>query len=63
MQKLSLLTDEPIGEPGIVRPDGLGFSNYAQVLGNAITSTSGPFTIGVFGEWGSGKTRLIYAEF
>ena len=58
-EKLSLLSDLPIGEGKDITSDGLGFSVYAQVLRNAILSTPGPFTIGIFGEWGTGKTSLL----
>jgi hypothetical protein len=56
---LQLLTDQAVGEPGAVRGDGLGFETYATVLANASLGTPGPFTIGIFGEWGTGKTSLM----
>lgn len=62
MQKvnhLRLLTDEALGEGNDQELDGLGFSTYSRVLGDAAIGTSGPFTIGVFGEWGTGKTSLM----
>jgi hypothetical protein len=39
--------------------DRLGFAPMAQILVNVIRATSPPFTIGVFGAWGSGKTTLM----
>ena len=59
MDRLSLLTDQALGETDEQRPDGLGFDTYAQILADAAVGTKGPFTIGVFGEWGSGKTSLL----
>lgn len=48
-----------IDEDNNSRSDGLGFETYARVLGNAALGTQGPFTIGIFGEWGTGKTSLM----
>ena len=59
MEELRLLTDEAITGGGEGRQDGLGFSAYANVLASAAKGTDGPFTIGVFGEWGTGKTSLM----
>lgn len=59
MEKLTLLTDQPLGEGNALENDGLGFKSYAEVLGNAALGTPGPFTIGIFGEWGTGKTSLM----
>lgn len=57
---LSLITDLPLGEEGKkLAEDGLEFAVYAQVLGSSILSTPGPFTVGIFGEWGTGKTSLL----
>jgi hypothetical protein len=57
--ELRLIPDQAIGEPGGRGVDGLGFAAYAQVLASAARQTPGPFTIGVFGEWGEGKTSLL----
>ncbi|MGD2089124.1 MAG: P-loop NTPase fold protein [Candidatus Aminicenantes bacterium] len=59
MGKLILLSDQPIGHVGEHRNDGLGFKTYAQILSRAIVDTNGPFNIGIFGEWGVGKTSLM----
>ncbi len=59
MAKLTLLKDQPIGENGCKRLDGLGFEAYAESLKDSILNTEGPFTIGIFGEWGTGKTSLM----
>lgn len=53
---LKLVPDQEISEE---QSDGLGFSAYARVLAQSALDTSGPFTIGVFGEWGTGKTSLM----
>jgi KAP family P-loop domain len=39
--------------------DQLGFGPMAQILVDVIRATPPPFTIGVFGAWGSGKTTLM----
>lgn len=59
MSELKLLNDEALCEGDEEHEDGLGFSTYAQVLADAAVGTTGPFTIGVFGEWGTGKTSLM----
>src|ERR1700747_2273447 len=39
--------------------DRLGFQPMADILAEIIQETDPPFTIGIFGEWGSGKTTLM----
>ncbi|MEU4563070.1 P-loop NTPase fold protein [Actinoplanes sp. NPDC023936] len=56
--RVSLIPDQAIGESA-ARADGLGFRAYSRVLAAAASQTRGPFTIGVFGEWGMGKTSLM----
>ncbi len=56
VKPLHLLTDEPIGHH---EQDGLGMRQYADVIAGAALGTPGPFTIGVFGDWGQGKTSLL----
>lgn len=52
-----LVSDAPARRAG----DGLGFVQYVGPLARVIASsgTETPFTIGVFGPWGSGKTSLL----
>ena len=57
--ELRLIADQAIGEAHARQADGLGFDAYAQVLAQSALDTPGPFTIGVFGEWGTGKTSLM----
>jgi hypothetical protein len=55
----SILSDSPKSEPG---EDLLGIAEYAQGLANLIRGAhepSMPFTIGIYGEWGSGKTTFV----
>ncbi len=64
VDSLRLLPDVPWGErptgPGRSREsDGLRFQHYAEILARAALDTPEPFTIGVFGGWGSGKTSLM----
>lgn len=56
---ITLLNDLSIGESENNRQDGLGFNTYSSIISRTIKGTPGPFTIGVFGEWGSGKTSLL----
>ena len=48
--------DEPISRPS---EDLLGMSEYAHELAVFLREVPPPFTIGVFGEWGAGKTSLV----
>ncbi len=57
--ELRLIADQAIGEADARQSDGLGFNTYARVLAQSALDTAGPFTIGVFGEWGTGKTSLM----
>lgn len=52
-----LLGDVPI--EGSQRVDALKFEHFATVLARAAVQTVEPITIGVFGEWGTGKTSLM----
>jgi hypothetical protein len=57
--KINLIADQAIGEAATRNNDGLGFETYARILAAAASDTRGPFTIGIFGEWGTGKTSLM----
>ena len=59
MNNLNLLSDQPITGNQEERQDGLNFHVYAKTLASAAAHTTGPFTIGIFGEWGTGKTSLM----
>jgi hypothetical protein len=39
--------------------DKLGFEKYALSLASVITQSTPEFTIGILGEWGTGKTTLM----
>jgi hypothetical protein len=55
MDDYRILLDEPARRPA------LGFDEYAQAFA-AITRQSEPrFAVGIFGDWGSGKTTLMHA--
>jgi hypothetical protein len=60
-KKHVLLSDEPIFETKCetTRNDDLHFTATAEVLANAALYTPNPITIGIFGQWGSGKTSLM----
>ena len=47
--------DEPSPEPA------LGFGAYAQALAEIIRHSKPQFAVGIFGDWGSGKTTLMEA--
>ena len=50
-----VLSDQPTID------DAFGYQKAAAILADIIVSdkTETPFTIGVFGEWGTGKTSLL----
>jgi len=50
---MPLLSDNP------ATADGLGFAGTADLLAKVIADADPPFTLGLFGEWGSGKTTLM----
>jgi energy-coupling factor transporter ATP-binding protein EcfA2 len=50
---MRLLSDNPASK------DTLGLGPTADLLSNVILGATPPFTIGLFGEWGSGKTTLM----
>lgn len=54
--KMNFLIDQPIDKS---EKDQLLFNPYATSLKNVIENLNGSITIGIFGEWGSGKTSLM----
>jgi hypothetical protein len=57
MPKIKGLKDAPI----LVREnDALGLSDYAKALSDFILSADTPMTIGIQGDWGSGKSSMMY---
>jgi tetratricopeptide (TPR) repeat protein/GTPase SAR1 family protein len=50
---IKIITDEPTLD------DALDFNNYSQRLANIIINSTPQFSIGIFGEWGTGKTSLM----
>lgn len=55
MAKLQVF-DSPINQDD---DDLFGMANYAQKLASFIETVTPPFTIGVYGEWGDGKTSFV----
>lgn len=53
---MSSITDKPIVKKN---DDLLKVEKYSQALSNFITSSDTPITIGLQGEWGTGKTSLM----
>jgi hypothetical protein len=49
-------SDAPIDDPDM---DLLGMADYAQVLADFIRTVPPPFTIGISGEWGDGKSSYV----
>jgi len=49
-------SDTPLVKP---EQDLLGIAQHAAVLANTVLTVSTPFTIGVYGEWGAGKTTFV----
>jgi len=56
LPELVLLSDEPTPDHNA---DGLEMRAYAEVIAGAALGTRGPFTIGVHGKWGEGKTSVL----
>jgi len=56
LEPLELINDEPICS---IEEDTLGVLPYGETIAAAALGTEGPFTIGAFGEWGTGKTSLM----
>src|SRR5690349_11772731 len=58
MADFNILTDAPLrfGDPDLLR-----FSRYVDPLVSVLTHehTRTPFTIGIFGAWGTGKSTLL----
>ena len=50
-----ILLDTPSTTPG------LGFDDYADALATVVRSSAPRFAVGIFGDWGSGKTTLMEA--
>lgn len=50
-----MLLDDPAAEPA------LGWPGYASALAEVVRHSSPRFAIGIFGDWGSGKTTLMRA--
>ena len=55
MSEYKILLDDPARQPK------LGFDQYAQAFAGIIRESEPRFAIGVFGNWGSGKTTLMRA--
>ncbi len=51
-----LIPDQPVDE---LESDYLGLMPWAKMIAGSVVGTRGPFTIGVHGEWGYGKTSLL----
>ncbi len=56
LKPLRLLEDEPVPNHEV---DELGLLPFSKTVAEAALGTPGPFTIGVHGEWGTGKTSLL----
>lgn len=56
LRPLLLIDDEPIRTH---TDDKLNQRRYARLVAEAALGTTGPFTIGVYGGWGQGKTSLL----
>ena len=54
--QVKLLPDEPIKS---CQADKLDTARFAEVIASAAHHTETPFTIGIFGKWGQGKTSVL----
>lgn len=55
-EELKLFNDSPFSN---IQHDALNFDAYAEVIYESILGTQTPCTIGIFGEWGMGKTSMM----
>lgn len=55
--KTSSITDKPISS---IKEDKLKSRKYAETLASFILKSDSPLTIGLQGEWGTGKTSMMY---
>lgn len=55
-KNLSLLNDKAINDS---QNDSLDFQVYSNVISQTLVNTKTPFTIGIYGGYGSGKTSLL----
>lgn len=58
LRPLFLLSDEPIGSHAT---NAFKDDRFARTVASAALGTTGPFTIGVYGGWGTGKTSALHA--
>src|SRR6266404_2408228 len=56
LRPLRLLEDEPVPGHWV---DELKLDSFARVIAGAAVGTHGPFNIGVFADWGQGKTSVL----
>ena len=56
MERIIGVIDEPV-QPG--KTDNLDINIHSKALTKYVAETTTPITIGIQGEWGSGKTSLI----
>lgn len=55
---MNVINDEPLDHLSCDE-DTLGINKYATTLSNFIELTNTPMSIGIQGEWGTGKTSLL----
>lgn len=60
MKKFKLLSDQPLRVEGDFESAKFGHKEIAETLTSLITNCPTPFTIGLFGRWGSGKSTISY---
>jgi len=51
-------SDQPHNKEPAYGTDELDFQYHTQVLGSKLLTTEGPFTVGIHGSWGTGKTTF-----
>jgi Cdc6-like AAA superfamily ATPase len=56
--EMKAISDEPVGSVDLSHDTG-GFNSYASSLAKVIIHSCPEFTIGIHGEWGTGKTTLM----
>jgi hypothetical protein len=60
MDKFNLLSDQPLKSEKDFEIAKFGHKEIAETLTSLITNCPTPFTIGLFGKWGAGKSTISY---
>jgi len=60
MNKFNLLSDQPLKSEADFESTKFGHKEIAETITSLIINCPTPFTIGLFGKWGAGKSTISY---